>query len=284
MGPEVIFVTSRLTKQQLIGLGALGAACGGFLCLIAPGASTAEQRAPFRGRYFAHRGLYNESDRPENSLAAFRAAAAAGYGVELDVRLTRDGVAVISHDSDLQRTTGLAGVVEELDWPELQQYRLGGTDQRIPALGEVLDILCKANVPVIVELKAAAGKKRAPLCRKVLEELDKRDGEFCVESFDPMIVAWFRVKAPELLRGQLTSQPEELNADPVTAFLASRVMFNVVSRPQFIAHHVGRRSLSVELSYLMGAMRVTWTARDRGQEYRSDAVIFERFLPPVHYR
>ena len=283
MHSEVISV-KRPEKSQILAVGAAALAGGAFLCLIAPGRARPEQRSPFRGRYFAHRGLYNDTDRPENSMPAFRAAAAAGYGVELDVRLTRDGVCVICHDSDLLRMTGESGVVEELDWAELQQYRLAGTRERIPALSEALDVLCAANTPVIVELKHASGQKRGPLCKKVLEELDRRDGTFCVESFDPLTVAWFRFRAPELLRGILTSQREDLSTDPVSAFCASRVLFNFVCRPQFIAHHVGGRSLPVRLAHLMGAMRVTWTARDRGQEYRSDAVIFENFLPPVHYR
>ncbi len=283
MFAEVISVR-KLEKAGFLALGAAALSCGAALCMIAPGRSTAEQRAPFRGRYFAHRGLYNDTDRPENSMAAFRAAADAGYGVELDVRLSRDGAAVISHDGDLLRMTGENGVVEDLDWDRLRNYRLLGTEERLPLLSEALDLLAGANVPVIVELKSVPGKRKAQLCRTVLAELDRRDGAFCVESFDPMIVAWFRVNAPELLRGQLTAQCEELELDPVRRFMLSRVMFNFLGRPQFIAHHVGRRSLAVRLCRLMGAMRVTWTARDRGYEHLSDAVIFERFLPPVHFK
>ena len=275
---------NKLEKAKWLCLGTAAAAAGVFGCLIAPGRSTPEQRAPFRGRYFAHRGLYNDTDRPENSLAAFRAAADAGYGVELDVRLTRDGVPVISHDGDLRRTAGESGVVEDLDLSALQSYRLGGSEERVPTLAQALDILCPAHVPVVVELKAAPGRKSAPLCRKVLEELDRRDGDFCVESFDPRIVAWFRRKAPELFRGQLTARSGELDVPPLRAWLASRCLYNWLGRPQFIAHAVGRRSVPVLLAEWMGAMRFTWTARDRGQEYRSDAVIFERFLPPVYYK
>ena len=275
---------NKLEKAKWLGLGAAAAAAGVFGCLIAPGRSTPEQRAPFRGRYFAHRGLYNDTDRPENSLAAFRAAAEAGYGVELDVRLTRDGVPVISHDGDLRRTAGESGVVEGLDLSALQSYRLGGTEERIPTLAQALDILCPAHVPVVVELKAAPGRKRAPLCQKVLEELDRRDGDLCVESFDPRIVAWFRRHAPELLRGILTAQSDHLGDSPIQNFLSRHVLYNWLCRPQFIAHRTGRKSFAVLFSQLMGAMRVTWTARDRSEEARSDAVIFERFLPPVHYR
>lgn len=137
---------------------------------------------------------------------------------------------------------------------------------------------------MIVEIKTVPGKRKAELCRKTLSELDRRDGFFCVESFDPFAVAWFRVHAPELLRGQLIAQSEHLDLDPVRRFLLSRGMFNFLGRPQFIAHRAGRRAPAVRLCQLLGAMRFTWTARDRSWEHQSDAVIFERFLPPVHYK
>ena len=271
--------------RKKVEIGAIGAsvcAAAGFLFAVAPGRARAEQRAPFQGRYFAHRGLYDDAARPENSLAAFRAAAECGYGVELDVRLSADGIVVISHDNDLSRMTGENALVEELDFAQLQQLRLNGTEERVPRFSDALDILCRARVPVIVELKGC--KRWKALCRKTLELLDARDGDFCVESFDPRIVAWFRRHAPELLRGILTAQPEALGASAVQDFLSSRVLYNWYCRPQFIAHRTGKRSLAVNLSRAMGAMRVVWTARDRSEERGHDAVIFERFLPPVHYR
>ena len=272
----------KRTKAEIIALGAAACLGAGYLFAVAPGKSRREQRAPFRGRYFAHRGLYDDELRPENSLAAFRAAAECGYGAELDVRLTADGVAVISHDSSLLRMTGKDVTVEEQSFDRLQLLRLNGTEERIPRLDDALAVLCAAGAPVIVELKGCPRWKE--LCRTTLRILDARDGQFCVESFDPRIVAWFRRHAPEMLRGILTAQPEELGASPAERFLSSRVLYNWYCRPQFIAHRVGRASFSVRVARFLGAMRVAWTARDRAEEAHNDAVIFERFLPPVHYR
>ncbi len=259
-----------------------GLLAAGFVFLLAPGRSRAAQCAPFRGRYIAHRGLHGEG-RPENSLAAFRAAAEARYGAELDARLTRDGAVVVMHDPDTARMTGVSHVVAETDLAELRTLRLGGTGEGIPTLREALTVLTKAGVPVILEVKDVA-VRRAELCSKVLEEIDRAGGDICIESFDPRIVAWFRFHAPDLLRGQLTAQSTELKQGPLTDFLLSRVLLNFLGRPQFIAHRTGRRSLPVLLASLLGAMRVTWTAVDREQESRSDAVIFEDFLPPVVFR
>lgn len=278
---EVIWLKTWKSART-IGLGAAAVCALTYLCAVAPGKSREEQLAPFRGRYIAHRGLFNDEDKPENSLAAFRAAAECGYGVELDVRLTRDGAVVISHDNNLSRTTGRSVTIDGLDLTKLQTIPLGDTQERVPLFSDALDILCRAGVPVVVELKTCPRWKE--LCRKTLALLDARDIVCCVESFDPRIVTWFRRNAPDLLRGILTSQPEDLEAGPVRNYLSSRVLYNWLCRPQFIAHHVGPRSFSVMLAQAMGAFRVTWTAHDRSEESRSDAVIFERFLPPVHYR
>ena len=271
-------------KAGTIAAAAIGAAAAGYLFLIAPGRSRAGQRFPFRGQNIAHRGLYDAAQGiPENSLAAFRAAAEGGYGAELDTRLTKDGVVVVSHDSNIRRMTGADVTVESLDYAELQQYKLGGTEERVPRFSDALDILAAAHVPVIVEVKASPDHRRGELCRKVLEIIDAHTGNFCVESFDPFIVAWFRFHAPDLLRGQLTAQRDDLGGN-LGAWLSSRMLIGCIGRPQFIAHRTGKKSLGVKLAELLGAMRVTWTAHDRSEEAKCDTVIFEAYRPPVQYK
>ena len=78
------------------------AACAGaFAFLVAPGRATRAQKAPFLYRNYAHRGLHKiDKSIPENSLPAFEAAARIGYGVELDVHLTRDGRLVVITPQD----------------------------------------------------------------------------------------------------------------------------------------------------------------------------------------
>ena len=269
-------------KALWTGLGTAACAGAGFLYLIAPGRSKKEQRAPFQRRYFAHRGLHNDII-PENSLAAFRAAAEYGYGVELDVRLTRDGVAVVSHDDCLLRMTGQDISIEATDFAGLAGAPLAGTEETVPRFADALDILCAAGVPVIVEVKSTSRNRMDALCAAVLAELDARDGVFCVESFDPFIVQWFRRHAPELLRGQLTAQANNLAGSSFIRHAASNVLYNFLGRPQFIAHKTGAQSFPVHMAQKLGAMRVCWVAEDRSQEAANDAVIFEHFLPPVEY-
>ena len=75
-----------------------------YLFLIAPRMINRADRTPFFGWHYAHSGLFdNDSDAPENSLAAFQKAVDAGYGIELDVQLSKDGIPVVFHDKTLKR-------------------------------------------------------------------------------------------------------------------------------------------------------------------------------------
>lgn len=72
-----------------------------------------------RGWFYAHRGLHDD-EKPENSLAAYKAALDKGYGIEFDVHLLKDGSLAVMHDSDLKRTTGREGFMEDLTAQDLE--------------------------------------------------------------------------------------------------------------------------------------------------------------------
>ena len=206
----------------LIGCGAAAAALPLFL--LAPGRATKGQKAPFKGRNFAHRGLHSrDKSVPENSLKAFELAAAAGYGMELDVQLTRDGQVVVFHDDTLNRVCGVNGRVDDYTFAELQKFPLCGTDERIPLFSDVLNTVAGRGA-IICELKTA-GKKNRELSRKTYDLIAAYPGEICVESFDPRIVAWFRFHAPELLRGQL-AQKEYPEQSAFQGFLLRNCLLN----------------------------------------------------------
>lgn len=136
----------------------------------------------FKG--IAHRGLHDDK-RPENSLAAFRAAAESGCAMELDIHLAKGGSLVVCHDSDLKRVTGKEGKIEEMTLEEIRAgYKLAdGSD--LPTLEEVM-ALVDERAPIVIELKSYKGngfrlaramKKRFKFMR------DKRKYTFI--SFDP---------------------------------------------------------------------------------------------------
>ena len=269
------------TKSKLIIAASALAALPVFLC--APGKSAKEQRAVFKGRNIAHRGLHtNDKSVPENSLAAFRLAAENGYGMELDVQLSKDGEVVVFHDDTLERVCGVHSRVDEKTLAELKELSLCGTNERIPLFTEMLELV-DGRTPLVVELKS--GPRNRELCKKTLAILKNYKGEFCVESFNPLIVGWFRVHAPEILRGQLAAGAGDYKDMPkAEIFALSRCLMNFISRPQFIAYQLVRRPLTVRLSEILGAMRVCWTSHDAKNEKGKDTVIFEFYRPGVRFK
>lgn len=275
----------EMDSKDLLKLGGI-AVCAAALpvFVVAPGRADRKQKEPFRNRNFAHRGLHSR-DRsvPENSLKAFELAAEAGYGIELDVQLSKDGQVVVFHDDTLNRVCGVDARVDELDYAELKELRLLDTSERIPLFSEVLAAI-RGRGPLIVELKN--GRSNSELCEKTCEMLRKYNGEVCIESFNPMIVAWFRFHAKEYLRGVLAAPESEYEGQTsgFTAFLLSRGLLNFICRPQFIAYKIGRRPAPVRLSTALGAMNVGWTSHEIRNEKGRDAVIFEFYRPKLIYR
>ncbi|MDL2325246.1 glycerophosphodiester phosphodiesterase [Ruminococcaceae bacterium OttesenSCG-928-A16] len=255
-----------------------------MLFLIWTGKSTPGQRAPFYGRNFAHRGLHTPNKKtPENSLAAFEAACLAGYGIELDIQLTKEGEVVVFHDDDLKRVCGVEGRVDSFLLEELQQMRLEGTSQTIPLFAEVLALVDK-RVPLIVELKT--GPRNTLLCQKALEILNGYEGDFCIESFDPRIVGWFKKNAKHILRGQLAAAPSQLK-NGITGFIVGTLLCNFLGRPQFIAYGIGKVPFTASWAQT-AAMKVCWTARPSNNteelQANNDAVIFEFYNPEPQYK
>ena len=238
-----------------------------------------------RGWSYAHRGLHGNGV-PENSLEAFRLAVNAGYGSELDVHLLSDGHLAVIHDSLLKRTTGADGRVEDLTFEELSQYHLEGTQETIPLFSQVLEIY-SGKAPLIVELKPI-GDNIDALCRKTCEILDNYNGVFCVESFDPRCVYWFKKNRPDWIRGQLTEnffKTPDSKLPTVLKFAMKAQVFNFMTRPDFIAYRFhDRKNLSNFLCRnLWGVQGVTWTLETM-EEYETAikenwVPIFENFRP-----
>ena len=275
----------RAILKKLTLFGSLGAAAVGLpLFLVAPGGATKRQKAPFLGVNFAHRGLHSR-DRsvPENSLAAFELAAKAGYGVELDVQLSKDGQVVVFHDDTLDRVCGVEGRVDAYDYSELRKMKLCGTEQTIPLFSEVLKVI-RGRGPLLVELKN--GPRNRELCEKTYALLSDYRGEVCIESFNPLIVMWFRLHARDLLRGQLAQTAKDYAGETskATAFLLGNGLMNFLARPQFIAYKIGRRPPTIRLSEALGALRFGWTSHEPRNEKDRDAVIFEFYKPRVKYK
>ncbi len=169
-------------------------------------------RAPlppaFLRRPLAHRALHDLAQRrPENSCAAIAAAIAAGYGIEIDVQLSRDAVAMVFHDEDLDRLTDQTGPLAHRSADDLGQIKLKGGDDCIPTLRQVLaQVACR--VPLLIEIKdqtGALGPSDGALERAVADDLAGYRGDVAVMSFNPHAVAHMARLAPEIPRGLTTS-------------------------------------------------------------------------------
>ena len=276
----------KFWKIALPAAGAAAAALGVTAFLTAPGHASEEKKAPFRGVNVAHRGLHSR-DRavPENSLPAFRAAVERGYGVEFDVHITLDGALVVFHDDTLLRMCGTDAHIDDLTLEEIRSHTLADTEEQIPLLSEVLEIV-GGRTPIVLELKR--GRQNTLLCEKTRAALLDYAGDVCIESFDPFIVRWWRKNAPEVLRGQLSCPAKafgnELNGS--AAFALSHLLTNFLCRPQFIAYGIsgGRKPLTVRLCEALGAMRVCWTSHSPVHEEDNDTVIFEYYRPRKKFK
>lgn len=234
---------------------------------------------------FAHRGLHDIANGiPENSLAAFRAAAAEGYGAELDVQLSLDGQVVVFHDDTLDRVCEIHGNVCDHTYEELHEMHLLKTEETIPLFTDVLNVFSKGGGPLIVELKS--GKYNDELCRKTCDILKGYPGVYCIESFDPFIVNWFRKNAPEVFRGQL-AQPKEFYPETLSSFAAallSECAFSFLNRPDFIAYKNTRRPSRILRMRKKEVLLFAWTSREPYiDQAQNDAVIFEGYRPPLKY-
>lgn len=242
------------------------------------------QKSVFLRKNYAHRGLHTpDRSVPENSAAAFQRARERGYGFELDVQLSSDGKVVVFHDDTLDRVTDHTGRVDSYSWDELRQFSLCGTDQTVPLFSEILKIT-EGGGPLIVELKT--GRRNNELCRATLELLKDYKGDYCIESFNPFIVNWFRKHAPEVIRGQLsTSYTETKKAvgNRLLAFLLSRCFFSFLNRPDFIAYHVGKRPRGVLRMRKKGVMLFAWTPHEAPPPEENDGVIFEFYEPGITF-
>ena len=233
--------------------------------------------AALRGWNYAHRGLHNET-RPENSMAAFRAALEKGYGIELDVHLLKDGNLAVIHDSSLLRTAGADVQIEDLTTQQLQDYRLEGTEETIPTFQQVLDLFA-GKAPLIVELKAAGNA--AKLTETTCQMLDSYQGAYCLESFDPRCIRWLKKHRPDLIRGQLNRNFFAAKTSKLPWYLKLIIttqLINFLVVPDFVAYRFQERKNlgNFLVRKLWGTQGVAWTLRSP-QEH--EAALKEGWIP-----
>jgi glycerophosphoryl diester phosphodiesterase len=241
--------------------------------MVAPPAA-ADRVAFLRRAPFAHRGLHGPGV-PENSRAAIDAAIAIGHGVEIDVRLSRDGEAFVFHDATLERLTAATGEVEQRSASELATIRLRDSHETIPRLADLLARV-RGRVPVLIEIKPPTAHVEA-LSLAVRRALEGYRGAAAVMSFDVTAIAWFKANAPRILRGLVISEEQPRSRLPrlrrlraLSATGAQFAAFDVRDLPSSTAARWRRN----------GRLILAWTVRDAVAEdlarIHADQLIYER--------
>lgn len=256
-----------------------------FLALM-PRTTHQEQCRPFLHLNYAHRGLFSPENKiPENSMAAFHHALAKGFAIELDVQLTKDKQAVIFHDDSLERMCGVDALLRNKTYEELQKLTLADTDYHIPLLSDVLTMV-NGQVPLLVELKSYG---RNTMVSVVTNELLRHyKGPFCIQSFSPFVLKWFKEHHPDILRGSLSKHfPPEPGKPPILLFMAKNLLCNFYCKPDFISYKYIQADKNLSINIIRKLWKTpifVWTIRsaealDHCQQ-RYDGIIFDSFTPP----
>lgn len=153
----------------------------------------------------AHRGLHG-ANVPENTLAGIRAAMDAGYGIEIDIQPSADGVAMVFHDDRLDRMTTATGLIRDHDAGALTQLLLKDSGQSIPSLRDALRLVA-GKAPLLIEVKDQSGMLGpvdGRLETAVAQALAGYRGDVAVMSFNPHSVHALGQLAPDVPRGLVT--------------------------------------------------------------------------------
>jgi len=171
----------------------------------------------------AHRGIH--ITEPENSKKAIKEAIKKNYIVEFDVHLLKDNTIVVFHDDNLKRMAGIDKKLKDCTYEEIKNIKLLNTNNNIPTLTEVLEIVDE-KVPIIIELKY--DQKTGKLEKELVKILDNYQGKFCVMSFNPLSIRWFRKHRPNYIRGLLISHKTKKKR-----FISNKIMIFLV-KPDYI--------------------------------------------------
>lgn len=229
--------------------------------------------------YIAHRGFHNK-ENPENTIGAFKRAIEYGYIIELDVQILKDGTVIVIHDNKLSRLCGVDKYVSNCNYDEIKDLKILNSNYSIPTLKEVLEVV-NGKTPILIEIKNTL--KVGNLESKTYELLKNYNGEFAIQSFNPFSLEWFKVNAPNILRGQLSSYFKGENLSWFKKSILKRLKLNKISSPHFISYNA--ENLPNKFVAKTKLPVLAWCIKSQ-EEYMKvikycDNIIFEGFEPNI---
>ncbi len=181
----------------------------------------------------AHRGYHDMRLKvPENSILSFKRAIKYNYIIELDVHLLKDGKIIVFHDSNLKRMCNVNKVVENSTYEELKEYKLLGTNERIPLFTDVLNLI-NGKVPLLIEIKN--NKLNGKFEKALAKILQNYEGEFAIQSFNPMSIYWFKLKNKKCPKGLIIMGFKSLRTSNLKTFIRNSLILDIFLKTDFVS-------------------------------------------------
>lgn len=229
----------------------------------------------------SHRGLHKGTEIPENSLTAFQNSINLNYPIELDIQLIKDNNIIVFHDSDLIRICGNARKTFNLTKDSLHKFKLFKSNQKIPLLEEVLELV-SGKVPLLIELKNNTMSNSLSI--ELNKKLKNYSGEVAIQSFNPFSIIWFKDNAPEITRGFLGSKLSDAELAKYKTIIPRRLLFKSLAQPHFVGYDIKNLpKKNVSKIRESGIPILAWTIDSKDKlkkaEKYADNIIFENIDP-----
>lgn len=223
----------------------------------------------------AHRGYWDMAlGIPENSISSFKRAIEYKYPIELDIHVLKDNTVVVFHDDNLKRMTGLNKEIADCTYSEIKKLYLQGTQEKIPTLKEVLELV-NGKVPLLIEFKSDGHLKE--LEKEAMKLLINYKGKFGIQSFNPLCVNYFKKYYPNIPRGQLSHSHINSNIPFIAKFALKNMIFNIFTKPDFISYDISNCNKNKILKWEQKRMVFGWTVRSK-EQYEENKKIFDNLI------
>ncbi|MEG1462422.1 MAG: glycerophosphodiester phosphodiesterase family protein [Anaerorhabdus sp.] len=232
------------------------------------------------GIYY-HRGFYDNKKIAENSMKAFEKCINKGYGIELDVQLTKDKQVVVFHDDDLKRMSNSSLIIKETTYDDLLQFNLLNTMDKIPLFEDVLK-LNHGTVPIYIEIKDFSMNFKE-LVNMTLQLMEKYPGNYYVCSFNVIAIIYLRKLNPKILRGVISQNFKNEKYPKFLGFILQNMFLNFLAKPDIISYGYNEINWSVRLNKLFKRTLAGWAIenQEKFDEYKNfyDIQVIELFEP-----
>jgi glycerophosphoryl diester phosphodiesterase len=241
-------------------------------------------------RPIAHRGLHDAGKGiVENTVAAFEAAIARGYGIECDLRPAACGTPMVFHDLTLERLIEAEGAVAKHAAPALKALRYKTAGGNMIDLGELLQLV-QGRVPLLIEIKSEWDAPDQRFLKAIAATAEGYAGPLALMSFDPAVMTVIRGLAPSVPRGIVSGQFVgdcwwRGQLGPERAYSLTHLLESGPVAPDFYAYDINALPTPITrfTREVLGLPLFTWTVRTEEQRATAarwaDAPIFEGYEP-----